>query len=287
MSDLSSFVTGLSNGLNAYLGNQIELQGQVNAKKDLMAFEQGLDGQINEDMAEQLVQGGGQLVTSFKQTNGRYPTYKEAKAYLDTLDAKQSQRRPYYTVLGYNNEAGGYVTHNAADNTFEVKPMSQLIGKTKPNLPDAEAEWFSKAQNVAEIMDDVNKLYKDSYVGPLGGRLGRATDVYTPFGNADRSKFRNLVAKGFNNLIYLRSGKQINQEEALRMAEEFMSQNNTPVAFKSAWDTMAKELNTLAQQRQENLEKMGFARAENLKGKGLTKTKELKSGGEWSIEEVK
>lgn len=298
--EFDAMITGLSNALTQYVGlgaqdamQQKQEERQLNQRKDLMQFEQSMQGKVSESMAEQLVPGGGQIVTEFIKENGRPPTYQEAKGYLDSLGQSVGQRRPYYTVLGYDDKAGGYVTHNAADNTFEVKSMGRMIGKIKPNIPASEAEWFSKAETLAQTMDQVNNLYKDSFVGPIAGRVGRAKDLYTPFGDAERSKFRNLVAKGFNNIIYLRSGKQINQEEAVRLAEEFMSQNNTPVAFKSAWDSMAKELSTLASERQAALEGTGFAKAENLSGKGQLKSKPLsgqqkteapvQSKGGWSI----
>lgn len=133
-----------------------------------------------------------------------------------------------------------------------------FIPKVEPTVSPENVEFFSKGKTLNQIFGEVNKLYKDDYVGPVAGRVGRAKDLYTPFGDADRSKFRNYVAKAFNNLVYLRSGKQINQEEAVRMAEEFMSQNNSPIAFKSAFGSMEQEMKWLLQNRKSGLDQAGY-----------------------------
>lgn len=133
-----------------------------------------------------------------------------------------------------------------------------------PTTPSSESDFFSKSDTLKGIFNEINATFKPEYVGPVQARANRAIDVYSPWGEADRSRFRNQVAKVFNNLIYLRSGKAINDSEAERMAEEFMSTNNSEVAFKSALGSMQDEMNSLAANRRKALVQSGYRGASGL-----------------------
>jgi hypothetical protein len=99
MSDISSLVEGLSQGLNGYLqaGNQQKRQQQN------FAFQQGQEqqthavegqndldraGKVTPDMAEQLIPGSSKWINSFQQQNGRLPTIAETKDGLDSVVEK-------------------------------------------------------------------------------------------------------------------------------------------------------------------------------------------------------
>lgn len=145
-----------------------------------------------------------------------------------------------------------------------VPTGGEVSPRIPPTVPGGEADFFSKADTLKGIFNEIGHTFKPDYVGPVQSRVNRAVDVYTPYGNEDRSRFRNEVAKAFNNLIYLRSGKQINQEEASRMGEEFMATNNSPVAFQSALKSMNDEMNSLVANRRKALVQSGYRGASGL-----------------------
>jgi hypothetical protein len=267
---------------------QMQSEGTIQKKPGAAPFANDPQGAMNY-IAQMMGMGGksnpvegyqAAPAQDFRPTlEGAYPTAalpegtinRESAATLDKMLQENAlaggKRKDYFSVQNYI-PGEGYLTHNAADNTFKIVAEKRGVGKNAPNMSGENAEFFAKAKTLSSVMSDIDGLYQDSYVGPIAGRVGRAVDIYTPFGDKDRSRFRNQVSKAFNTLVYLRSGKQINQEEANRLAEEFMAVNNTPVAFKSGWNSMKDELNTLVNSRQETLQKSGYAFADQFQGYG-------------------
>lgn len=172
------------------------------------------------------------------------------------LPSYATGRQDYFGNAQFITTPTGYkaVTMNSKDGTFKVLdlPTGQLPSKSRAATSE-ETEFFGKAETLNNVMQQVAKFYSDDKVGPFAGRAGRALDVYTPLTDSERSSLRNYTAKMFNNMIYLRSGKAINQEEANRMGEEFMNIYNTPGAFKSAFDSLQNEFVWLVDSRRNAL----------------------------------
>lgn len=201
------------------------------------------------DAFEQMVQAGSFTEKMFSQL----PSYATG-------------RQDFFTPQGVINQEGTFkgVTFNSRTGEYVVKELptgGELPGKSRAATSD-EADFFGKAETLNNTMGQIAKLYSDDKVGPFAGRVGRAVDVYTPFTNTERSSLRNYAAKMFNNMVYLRSGKQINQEEANRMAEEFMNINNTPGAFRSAFDSLQNEFVWLVDNKRQAMKQGLVANAE-------------------------
>lgn len=130
--------------------------------------------------------------------------------------------------------------------------------KVPPTLPNEAIDFNTRASTIAKTLQDIRSTYKPEYVGPVAGPVSKIIDTKTPWGNPDRSLFRNRVAKAFNDLVYLRTGKQLNQDESVRMADEFISKNNTPVAFNSALTSMTEEMNGLVSNRRKGYLQAGY-----------------------------
>lgn len=90
MSDIQNFVTGFSNAVSGYMGenykSSLDTQKSsllANQKSDLNmkedAYKQSLEGTVNPDMAEKLAPGMGlgDVINGFQGTNKRLPTTKE------------------------------------------------------------------------------------------------------------------------------------------------------------------------------------------------------------------
>lgn len=179
------------------------------------------------------------------------------KKMLSQLPSFVTGRQDFFSPQGFYPTASGFkgVAYNSARDKWSVQDLptdGNLPGKPRVASSE-EADFFAKAETLNTVMGQVAKLYSDDKVGPFAGRVGRAIDTYTPFTDSERSSLRNYTAKMFNNMIYLRSGKQINQEEANRMGEEFMNINNTPGAFKTAFDSLQNEMVWLVDNKRQAL----------------------------------
>lgn len=182
------------------------------------------------------------------------------------LPSYATGRQDFFSAQGVIPSGDGFkgVTFNSKDGTFKVVDLptdGQLPAKPRTANPE-EADFFAKAETLNTVMGQVAKLYSDDKVGPFAGRIGRAVDTYTPFTDTERSSLRNYTAKMFNNMIYLRSGKQINQEEANRMGEEFMNINNTPGSFKTAFDSLQNEMVWLVDNKRQSMKQGLVANAD-------------------------
>lgn len=85
-------------------------------------------------------------------------------------------------------------------------------------------------------MDKIEKAYDPKYIGPIKGRLGALrTMVDVPQvglgATPEESNLRAEIKSVQNSIVYLKSGKQINESEFQRLMAELPDPNDPPVVF--------------------------------------------------------
>lgn len=103
----------------------------------------------------------------------------------------------------------------------------------EPANPSAgERQALADGRTIFEAFDAVREAYDPSLVGPVQGRYGAVAQnvpgLSEPQGFTD---LRSKLAQVQNSLLYLRTGKQINEQEFARMMKELPSETDKPENF--------------------------------------------------------
>jgi hypothetical protein len=101
--------------------------------------------------------------------------------------------------------------------------------------------------------------------------------------DAKRAEFRALTHNLFNTIIYLRSGKQINEEEAKRLLDELPTMNISPVAFQAKIKKFSWELDSIQRGKVRELKGAGYRNVGGSQKSGPTviETRTLPDGTTW------
>lgn len=223
---------------------------------------QGLEG-LSENEARDLapvMTAYSAFLKSQKEATERPQKYQQGQF---TVDGKLTRFDPitgqYETADSPGSRAVPISGKPLGETPNVITGTPNISPRVPPTVPNEGIDFNTRAKTLAETLRNVRSTFKPEYVGPAAGRIGAFQDKYiSSQANPDRSLFRNRVAKAFNNLVYLRTGKQLNEDESTRMAEEFINRNSTPVAFMSALQSMDEEMNSLVANRNREYSKAGY-----------------------------
>lgn len=96
--------------------------------------------------------------------------------------------------------------------------------------------------------DKVKSLYSPGYTGPIQGRTGRLASVTT--GNEpNRATFLSAMQDINNAIVYLKSGKQINEQEYKRLRSAMPNVDLADTDFKARMVEFDRTLNSIAEER--------------------------------------
>lgn len=120
-------------------------------------------------------------------------------------------------------------------------------GLNKPlsgNMIDTEQQLGT----LKGTFDKVKSLYSPEYTGPIQGRTGRLASVTT--GNApDRATFLSAMQDINNAIVYLKSGKQINEQEYSRLRNAMPNVDLADSDFKARMAEFDRVLRSIEAER--------------------------------------
>ena len=125
--------------------------------------------------------------------------------------------------------------------------------------PASASERTSIAENRAAVdsLNNLNTLFKTSYVGPIAGRAGTALDIFG--GNKQaRSEFIAATAAFKNQVIKEITGAQMSEPEAKRIMKQIPDVNNPPSVWKARHKQSIKNLVMLRKRKLEVLAQSGM-----------------------------
>lgn len=130
---------------------------------------------------------------------------------------------PYFTPVQTGN---GIVP-------FDNRAGQFLWDRRVPLKPGASAEEaLTSAEMVLSDLSNVTQLYDPQWVGPLAGRYNTMRAALVANGDdAPMIDMMTSVARIGNTVINLRTGKQMNENEAKRIIAEIPGMNEPPVQF--------------------------------------------------------
>ena len=169
--------------------------------------------------------------------------------------------RPYSQFVGTTVDGKNGIVFDARSGGFSIKPLpggGNLQPKVSPTIPTEQTTALQQVGTLKEALAQVTDLYDESYVGPIAGPAGKVADNWGVMPDSKRTEFRALNANLYNTIIYLRSGKQINEEEAKRLLDELPTMNISPTAYQAKLKKFTWELNSIERGKLRELKKAGY-----------------------------
>jgi hypothetical protein len=132
----------------------------------------------------------------------------------------QSEARPYYTPL---NTAEGVQSFDT-----RTGKIAGRLGDYKPSATAEEA--LTNAQGVQSDIRRMKQLYNPAVLGPIAGRYKTVEQALIGQDPSTTDLFQT-AQRLHNTVVYLRTGKQMNESEAGRILAEIPNKNDPPDVF--------------------------------------------------------
>jgi hypothetical protein len=125
--------------------------------------------------------------------------------------------------------------------------MGSPSGYDKP-MPNEMITANQQIGTLKDALTQVKSLYKDSYVGPIKGRVAPLKEATIGI-DPEQSIFNSGIAQMSNTLVYLLSGKQINEQEYARLKKQMPDINLPPRNFQARMQEFERTLNSIIENR--------------------------------------
>lgn len=166
---------------------------------------------------------------------------KTASAYRSKY--AQESATPFF-MMGQTSE--GFVPMNA-----RTGQVGQSTGLGKP-LTSEMIVANQQAGTLQETLERVKTLYDPNFVGPIAGRAGGIAQK-TIGVDPKKAQFYSDLAQIQNTLIYMLSGKQINESEYNRLKEQLPSKELPASTFEARMKTFEATLSSIIENRKKNM----------------------------------
>lgn len=155
-----------------------------------------------------------------------------------------------------DNATGERSPYNAATHG-EIQPA------VKPQLPGAEVEKNVGIDTLSNQVKNLRNLYSPDYVGPLDSmkqKVAQTVDMPAIGLGADpkASQFNQSVSDMKDTILRLRSGAQINEQEAKRLEMLVPTERRSDKDFLARLDLFENTLNQIREARKTGFQEAGF-----------------------------
>lgn len=125
-------------------------------------------------------------------------------------------------------------------------------------MPSEQVQKESDLSTLQFATDKVSASYDPKFVGPIGSRIGKGKQFVEGMATPEATDFYSNVADLRNQLVYLRSGKAINEEEYKRLLAAIPNENMSPTDFARRMGNFKQLLQVINQSRQQTLSGTGY-----------------------------
>lgn len=163
--------------------------------------------------------------------------------------------------VGTTADGNSAIIFNPVTSEFSTETLPTPGGvnpRNKARLPAEKAKELADFNVVIKQLDRVETLYKPDFVGPIKGRAGKVKQVTGIGATKERALFLSNLNSIRNQLIYLRSGKQINEKEYERLLSELPDENKSSKDFEPKLNNFKKVFNDLLEERTKSFQQSGF-----------------------------
>lgn len=135
----------------------------------------------------------------------------------------------------------------------EIQAPGQL-NPLKKTLPADIAVQLGDFDTLSTQLERVKNTNKKDFTGFIQGPLGKLSQKTGVGASPERGDFLSNINSIRNQLIYLRSGKQINEKEYERLLAELPNENASDVDFNAKLKTFETVFNEIKENRRKSLE---------------------------------
>jgi hypothetical protein len=138
-------------------------------------------------------------------------------------------------------------------------PAKPLVSTEQPLSP-AESTNLADFRTLLGQLDRVSIIYNNSsqYTGPVQGRIGALRNLTGIGATGEEATLRAELASIQNSIIYLKSGKQINEAEFARLKAELPLVTDPEPVFNAKLTRAKALLTTMMENRQREFAARGF-----------------------------
>lgn len=150
-------------------------------------------------------------------------------------------------------------------------PQAGTMGTSTGIGKPLSSEMVVAQQQIGTLQETLNRVkrtYDKSFVGPIGGRYGLVKEKWIGVPEKQASFYSDL-AQIQNSLVYLLSGKQINEQEYKRLLRQLPTADLPESTFDARIDNFELTLNSIMEQRKKSMGGYGTQKLEKKDSLGI------------------
>ena len=206
----------------------------------------------------------------FETVNGIRPEFRGTpqykKMYEDWLKVKNPGAGSGQVVIMPTAEGFAAINKKTGTATPIIGAGGESVNKP---LTGEMITTQQQIGTVQDVFERIKSFYKEGYTGPAQGRLGSIKSV-TVGNKPEQAQFISDLQDLNNTLVYLKSGKQINEQEYERLKAAMPHLNLADSDFKARMGAFEKTLNSIITERQKNMG--GYGKAQSAPQRRATDT---------------
>lgn len=144
------------------------------------------------------------------------------------------------------------------ENTPYDDSHGQIFKLTPQPLPSEQVTQQSGLGTLDLALKRIEDSYKPEYVGPISSRIGKLGQYSDYTADSEKGNFYSSVGDLRNQIVYLRSGKQINEEEYKRLMATLPNEGTSPTDFKMRLTNTKQMLQVIRRERAKALQQSGY-----------------------------
>jgi len=192
-----------------------------------------------------------------RTTYGPQPTPDIVKP--SELIQKQDPSGEWYNYRMYADGTERRISKATPKQIKAAGEVNVNVGQGKP-APSGERMELTKIYDFGKKLQRIDDLYDPSYAGPIEGRIKAGLETVTGVGVSERGiSFRALVNELGDDLLRLKSGAQINEQEFQRLMKFLPNPNLPNKTFQSRLETFKTTMGSIIKTKEDALSASGFA----------------------------
>lgn len=173
--------------------------------------------------------------------------------------AKTESTKQHQQYVGQAGDKAVLFDPNTGELSTKDLPTGQDIApRNKRILPADTVNQLADFQTLKKQINTVKSSFDQAFVGPVAARLGEKGQAINAFASEERGTFLANINSVKNQLLYLRSGKQINEKEYERLVSELPDEKSSVKDFNAKLKNFEDVYSTMLKNRVTGFEQAGY-----------------------------
>lgn len=202
-----------------------------------------------------------ELIRTLKEAVNQKDPNDIIKALREIIDPENKSKKQFVGQAGNKG-----VIFNPDSGTFETEELpGEVAPRNKRILPADTVEKLSDFKTIKGQLNILQEKVNKNFIGPAASRISEKAQLLDAVATEDQAIFSSTINSIRNQMIYLRSGKQINEKEYERLIKELPDEHKSVTDFKAKLKTFNRVFADTMSNRLNSFEKAGYIVPEDLK----------------------